>query len=334
MKLRLAINGLGRIGRCAVRILCEQHHSNLELVAINATQPAESYVTLLKYDSIHGRFQHEVTAKGDQLIINGRAVQVFQEKHPENIPWSSKDVNVVLECTGKFTSKEDAAKHLSAGGKRVIISAASKDADATIVYGVNNYVLSPKHKVISVASCTTNALAPLAKVLNDTIGIECGYMTTLHAYTMDQNLLDNTHKDSRRARAAGLSMIPATTGAAKALELVIPELAGKVSGSAVRVPVPNVSMIDFTFLAKVAEVTPQDVNHIIKAAVDTNMKNIIGIAERELVSIDFNHTPYSTIFDPYETRTVNKRLVRIASWYDNEWGFTHRMLDVAGIFKV
>jgi glyceraldehyde 3-phosphate dehydrogenase len=334
MKLRLAINGLGRIGRCAVRILCEKHHSNLELVAINATQSAEDYIALLKYDSIHGRYPHEITARADQLMINGNEIQFFKERQPENIPWRSKNIDIVLECTGKFTSREAAAKHLVAGAKRVIISAPSKDADATIVYGVNNHALISANEVISVASCTTNALAPLAKVLNDTIGIEFGYITTLHAYTMDQNLLDNRHRDKRRARAAGLSMIPATTGAAKALGLVIPELAGKVSGSAVRVPVPNVSMIDFTFLAQAKAVTREKVNEIVKEAAHTNMKNIIAIAEHELVSIDFNHTSYSTIFDPYETSVVNERLVRVASWYDNEWGFTHRMLDVAALLEV
>lgn len=328
MKLKLAINGLGRIGRCAMRVLSEQKSENLEVVAINATMPAETYTTLLKYDSVHGQCPCEITSEGNFLIIDGKKIPLFNERQPENIPWKSVGVDVILDCTGKFKDKESTSKHLAAGASKVIISAPSKDADATIVFGVNNADLKPEDKIISVASCTTNALAPLAKILNDSVGIENGYMTTIHAYTMDQNILDSSHKDIRRARACALSMIPSSTGAAKALGLVIPELNGKIAGSAVRVPVPNVSMIDFVFTAG-RETSKEEINAIIKSASEAGMKDIIAVAERELVSIDFNHTSYSTIFDPYETSVVNKKLVRIVSWYDNEWGFTNRMINVA-----
>lgn len=333
MKLKLAINGLGRIGRCAVRVLSEQKPQNIEIVAVNATMPAETYSTLLKYDSVHGRCPCEIRSEGNFLIVDGHKIALFNERQPENIPWRSHGVDVVLECTGKFKEKEAALKHIKAGASKVIISSPSKDADATIVCGVNSANLKAEHQIISVASCTTNALAPLAKVLNDAIGIEHGYMTTIHAYTMDQNILDSSHKDIRRARACALSMIPSSTGAAKAIGLVIPELQGKIAGSAVRVPVPNVSMIDFVFSAG-CDTSKDEINAIIKSASEVAMKGIIAVAERELVSIDFNHTSYSTIFDPYETSVVNKRLVRIVSWYDNEWGFTHRMIDVAAMLHV
>lgn len=332
MPLRIAINGLGRIGRCAVRAICERASDEIKLVAVNGTQPAESCTTLLQYDSVHGKFPLEVAAAPGKLFIGKNEIKVFNERAPENLPWGSEDIDLVLECTGKFNSKELASKHLQAGAKKVIISAPGKDVDATIVFGVNDQTLKDEHKIISVGSCTTNALAPLAKVLNDSIGIEQGYMTTVHAYTNDQNLLDNSHKDPRRARACNMSMIPTATGAAKAIGLVLPELAGKISGSAIRVPVPNVSFIDFVF-SSTRDTSKEEVNELLLQASQTSLKNIIGVAERELVSIDFNHSSYSTILDPFETNVVNKKLVRLASWYDNEWGFTNRLIDVSLLVK-
>lgn len=334
MKLKLAINGLGRIGRSALRIIAEEKPKNVEVVAINATMPAETYTTLLKYDSVHGKSPCDISAVDDNtLVIDGRKIPLFHERNPENIPWGTMNVDVVLECTGKFKDKESASKHIKAGARKVIISTASKEADATIVYGVNNADLKDEHKVISVASCTTNALAPLAKILHETFGIEHGYMTTIHAYTMDQNLLDSSHKDIRRARACALSMIPTSTGAAKAIGLVLPELQGKIAGSSIRVPVPNVSMIDFVFYTS-KDVSKEEINAAIANAANTSMKGIVSVATRELVSIDFNHTSESTILDPYETSVVGKRLGRIVSWYDNEWGFTHRMVDVAELLHM
>jgi len=332
MSLRVAITGLGRIGRCAVRAICEQSSDKIKLVAVNGTMPVSAYTTLLQYDSIHGRFSQEVRAIGDRLLIGTNEIKVFNERSPEKLPWAAEEIDLVLECTGKFKDKESAAMHLRAGAKKVIISAPSNGADATIVFGVNHHLLAPEHKIISVGSCTTNALAPLASVLNDSVGIEHGHMTTVHAYTSDQNILDNSHKDLRRARACHMSMIPTTTGATKTLGVVLPELDGKISGSAVRVPVPNVSFIDFTFSAG-RETSVEEINEIVQRASKSSMKNIIAIAEQELVSVDFNHSAYSTIFDPFETQVVNKKLVRIASWYDNEWGFTNRMLDVAMLVK-
>ena len=332
MTLRIAINGLGRIGRCCVRAICEQKSDEIKLVAVNGTMPAESYTTLLQYDSIHGKFSQNINADGDKLFIGNNEIKVFNEQEPENLPWATEKIDLVLECTGKFKSRELASKHLHAGAKKVIISAPGNEIDATIVFGVNNHALKDEHKVISIGSCTTNALAPLAKVLNDVLGIEQGYMTTVHAYTSDQKVLDNRHKDLRRARACHLSMIPTATGAAKALGLVLPELEGKISGSAIRVPVPNVSLIDFTFSSN-RETSREEVNEIVQRASDSSMKNIIDVAEKELVSVDFNHSTHSTVFDPFETQVVNKKLVRIASWYDNEWGFTNRMIDVAMLIK-
>jgi glyceraldehyde 3-phosphate dehydrogenase len=332
MVLRVAINGLGRIGRCAVRAICERSSDEIKLVAVNGTMPADGYVTLLKYDSVHGKFPEEVSAVGNKLFIGTNEVKVFNERAPENLPWAAEKIDLVLECTGKFKSKELASKHIEAGAKKVVISAPSKDADATIVFGVNDHELNDDHKIISIGSCTTNALAPLAKIFNESLGIEHGYVTTIHAYTNDQKILDNRHTDPRRARACHLSMIPTATGAATALGLVLPELKGKISGSAIRVPVPNVSFIDFVFSSD-KETSKEEVNEIIQRVSESSMKNIIDVAERELVSIDFNHTTHSTIFDPFETSVVNKKLVRIASWYDNEWGFTNRMIDVSMLIK-
>jgi glyceraldehyde 3-phosphate dehydrogenase len=332
MVLRIAINGLGRIGRCAVRAICERALDEIKLVAVNGSMPAEGYTTLLKYDSVHGKFSQEVRAVDDRLFVGTNEIKVFNERSPENLPWEAEKIDLVLECTGKFKTKETASKHLQAGAKKVIISAPGKGVDTTIVFGVNDHMLRDEHKIISIGSCTTNALAPLAKILHESIGIEHGYMTTIHAYTNDQNVLDNSHTDLRRARACHMSMIPTETGAAKAIGLILPELDGKISGSAIRVPVPNVSFIDFVFSAA-RETSKEEVNDIIHQVSLSSMKNIIDVAERELVSVDFNHSTHSTIFDPFETKVVNKKLVRVASWYDNEWGFTNRMIDVGMLIK-
>lgn len=330
--VRIAINGLGRIGRCIIRAAIELNKSDIQIVAANGTAKAEDYISLIKYDSVHGTYQGDITLDGDYINIGNHKIKILSEPNPELIPWDKLGVDVVLECTGKFTNKIDALKHIKAGAKKVIVSAPCQDADATIVYGVNNHALDEKCNVISIGSCTTNALAPIVKVLNDNVGIECGYMTTIHSYTNDQNLLDNRHKDPRRARACGLSMIPTSTGAAKAIGLVMPELAGKLSGSAIRVPTPNVSLVDLTFNAS-RNTTKTEVNQFIVEAANKEFKNIIGVAETTMVSIDFNHNPHSSIFDPYETQIVCDKMVRVVSWYDNEWGFAVRMLDVTKLFK-
>ncbi len=330
MTLKVAINGLGRIGRCIIRAICESDLP-LEIVAINGSQSAVDYLRLIKYDSVHGRFNGNIAVDGDQLLIGKHKITIINHRNIEDISWQKFNIDIVFECTGKFTKRKDAEKHLSSGAKRVIISAPSSDADRMIVYGANNDQLLASDKVISIGSCTTNAIVPLAKILHDRFEIQEGYLTTVHAYTSDQNILDNSHKDPRRARAAALSMVPTATGAAQAIGQVLPELNGKLSGSAIRVPVPNVSLIDFTFnAAKIVSV--EDVNQLVHEAADSNMKGVIGFAEDKLVSIDFNHTTYSTVFDPYETKVINK-MVRILSWYDNEWGYSHRMLDVAMLMK-
>lgn len=328
MTLRVAINGLGRIGRCVLRALCEQQSKKIKLVAVNGTMPIESYITLLKYDSVHGAFLHEIEIDGNAFVVGNNKIRFFRERSLENLSWAEEKVDLVFECTGKFKDKKSASKHLHAGAKRVIVSAPGQDIDATIIFGVNNHLLQDKHKVISVGSCTTNALAPLVKILNDKIGIEQGYMTTIHAYTNDQNILDGSHKDIRRARACNMSMIPTSTGAAKIIGLILPELKGKISGSAIRVPVANVSLIDFVFSSS-RKSSIEEVNRIVQHAAESSMKNIISVAKHKLVSVDFNHSTYSTIFDPFETQIVGEKLIRIASWYDNEWGFAHRMIDTA-----
>jgi glyceraldehyde 3-phosphate dehydrogenase len=330
--VRIAINGLGRIGRCIIRAAIELNKSDIQIVAANGTAKAEDYISLIKYDSVHGTYQGDITLDGDYINIGNHKIKILSEPNPELIPWDKLGVDIVLGCTGKFTNKIDALKHIKAGAKKVIVSAPCQDADATIVYGVNNHELDEKCNVISIGSCTTNALAPIVKVLNDNVGIECGYMTTIHSYTNDQNLLDNRHKDPRRARACGLSMIPTSTGAAKAIGLVMPELAGKLSGSAIRVPTPNVSLVDLTFNAS-RNTTKTEINQFIVEAANKEFKNIIGVAETTMVSIDFNHNSHSSIFDPYETQIVCDKMVRVVSWYDNEWGFAVRMLDVAKLFK-
>jgi glyceraldehyde 3-phosphate dehydrogenase len=333
MTLRIGINGLGRIGRCVLRAIYETAPKDFELVAVNGPAPVDTHVHLLKYDSVHGRFGTKLSADGDNLSIDGKTVKLFRQKDPKQIPWGSMGVDLVLECSGKFNKRSEAAQHLESGAKKVLVSAPAEEADSTIVYGVNNAMLKKEHQVVSVGSCTTNALAPLAKVLNDAIGIESGFMTTIHAYTGDQNLVDNSHKDLRRARSAALSMIPTSTGAAKTIGLILPELKGKLDGVSIRVPVPNVSLVDFTFNAA-KDTTKEEINDALNKAAETEaLKDILHISRRPLVSIDYTHLPYSSIVDITGTFVTNKRLARVAAWYDNEWGFSCRMLDVAKLWS-
>ncbi len=328
MSVKIAINGLGRIGRAVIRAVVEKKIENVDIVAANGSASLEDYALLLQYDSVHGKLGCDVTIKNNSLNIGTQSITVFNERNPEKIPWSKKGVEIVFECTGKFKSKNTASKHIQGTVNHVIISAPSDDADATIVCGVNDSLLKEDHKIISIGSCTTNALAPIAKLLHHTVGIKSGYMTTIHAYTNDQNILDNSHKDIRRARSCSLSMIPTSTGAAKSIGIVIPELQGRLSGSAIRVPVPNVSIVDLSFLSQNATSTAE-INNIVSDSATKNLLGIISVAPHKLVSIDFNHDSSSSIFDPFETQVVNSNFVRVLSWYDNEWGFANRMLDVA-----
>lgn len=326
MTIRVAINGYGRIGRNILRALYESGYSeSLQLVAINDLGGTDLNAHLTQYDSVHGRFPGTVEVIGDRIIVNGDEIVTVSERDPANLPWAELGVDVVYECTGLFTSRDKAKKHIDAGAKKVIISAPAADADETIVYGVNHHLLTADSQIISNASCTTNCLAPVAKVLNDGIGIELGSMTTIHAYTNDQSLHDNYHSDIYRARAATHSMIPTKTGAAQAVGLVLPELAGKLDGMAVRVPTANVSLVDFNFIAE-RDTSVEEINELIKTAATTSMKGVLDINRQPLVSIDFNHQPLSSIFDATQTR-VNGRLVKVMAWYDNEWGFSNRMLD-------
>ncbi len=327
---KVAINGFGRIGRLVARAILERPDCGLELVAINDLADAKSNAWLFERDSVHGRFPGEVKAEGDSIIINGKRIAVTAERDPANLPHAEHGVELALECTGFFTSKEGGEKHIQAGAKRVLISAPAKGADLTVVYGVNHDKLTAEHRVVSNASCTTNCLAPVAKVLNDAIGIERGLMTTIHAYTNDQKILDQIHSDMRRARAAGMSMIPTTTGAARAVGEVLPELKGKLDGSAVRVPTPNVSMVDLTFTPK-RDTHLDEVNGVLRAAAESGpLKGILVYSEDPLVSIDLNHSPASSTVDSLETAVLEGKLVRVVSWYDNEWGFSNRMVDTAG----
>ena len=328
MAVRIAINGLGRIGRCVLRAITELNRDDVTLVAVNGPAPIETHLHLLRYDSVHGPFPAIKQLDSTTLGAGKGPIKLFRERDPLNIPWGDLDIDVVLECTGIFKKHEDASKHIQAGAKKVLISAPAGDADATIVYGVNNDALKPDDTIISVGSCTTNCLAPVAKVLNDAIGIENGFMTTIHSYTGDQNILDNSHKDLRRARACGLSMVPTSTGAAKALGLVLPELAGKLDGVAVRVPTPNVSLVDLTFTAS-KDTSVEAIHEAIHAAANGSMKAVLATSDEPLVSIDFTHNPHSSIFDLTGTNVLQGKLCRVASWYDNEWGFSVRMLDVA-----
>jgi glyceraldehyde 3-phosphate dehydrogenase len=329
MTVKVAINGFGRIGRLVARAMLEQQGSDLELVAINDLADAKSNAWLFGRDSIHGRFPGEVRAEGEDLVIDGRRVRVTAERDPANLPHRALGVDLVLECTGFFTDRASCQKHLDAGARKVLISAPGKNVDLTVVYGVNHDRLEAAHTVVSNASCTTNCLAPVAKVLNDAVGIEHGFMTTIHAYTNDQKILDQIHPDLRRARAAAMSMIPTTTGAARAVGEVLPELKGKLDGSSVRVPVPDGSLVDLTFTAKRA-VTRDEVNAILKAAAESGpLKGVLAYTEEPLVSIDIVHTPFSSTVDSLETAVIDGRLVRVVSWYDNEWGFSNRMVDTA-----
>lgn len=328
MTLRVGINGLGRIGRCVARAIYETGDGTIELVAVNGTASAETHAHMLRYDSVHGRFHGDVKAAGEHLEINGRTVTLSRQRDPAQIAWGAMGVEVVLECTGKFNTRSEAARHLEGGAKKVLISAPAEQADATVVFGVNHAALKAEHKVVSVGSCTTNGLAPLAKVLHDAFGIESGFMTTVHAYTGDQNLVDNNHKDLRRARAAALSIIPTSTGAARTIGLILPELNGRLDGVALRVPTPNVSLIDLTFNAG-REVTREAINEALSVAAEGALKGVLGISSEPLVSIDYTHSMCSSIADLTGTKVTGGRLARVASWYDNEWAFSCRMLDVA-----
>ncbi len=328
MPVRVAINGFGRIGRNILRAIAESGRKDIEVVGINDLGPVETNAHLLRFDSVHGRFQHEVTVKGDTISYGHGAIKVAAERDPSKLPWKDLGVDIALECTGIFTAKDKASAHLTAGAKRVLVSAPADNADLTVVYGVNHDKLTKDHVVVSNGSCTTNCLAPVAKVLNDTFGIETGFMTTIHAYTGDQPTLDTMHKDLYRGRAAALSMIPTSTGAAKAIGLVLPELKGKLDGVAIRVPTPNVSVIDLKVVTKKAA-TVEEVNAAMKRASQQELKGILGITEAPNVSIDFNHDPHSSTFHMDQTKVMNGTLVRVLSWYDNEWGFSNRMADTA-----
>ncbi len=326
---RVAINGFGRIGRLVARAILERSDDGLELVAINDLADAKSNAWLFKRDSVHGLFPGEVSSDGNDIVVNGKRIKVTAERDPAKLPHGDNGVDIALECTGFFTSREGGEKHLSAGARRVLISAPAKGVDLTVVYGVNDDKLTADHRIVSNASCTTNCLAPVAKVLNDTIGIERGLMTTIHAYTNDQKILDQIHPDLRRARAAGMSMIPTTTGAARAVAEVLPELKGKLDGSAIRVPVPNVSLVDLTFNPG-RDTNVEEVNGALKAASESGrLKGILAYTDEPLVSIDLNHNPASSTVDSLETAVLDGKLVRVVSWYDNEWGFSNRMIDTA-----
>ncbi len=328
MAYRIAINGYGRIGRNVLRALYEENRTDeLEIVAINDLGDAATNAHLTKYDTVHGRFPGEVSVDGDHLVVNGNRIRVCAERDPSQLPWDDLRVDAVMECTGLFTSKAKASAHLTAGARKVVISApGGKDVDGTIVYGVNHKTLTADHAVISNASCTTNCLAPLVKPLNDALGVEEGVMTTIHSYTNDQVLSDVFHSDLRRARSATQSMIPTKTGAAAAVGLVMPELAGKLDGFAVRVPTINVSLVDLSFVASRAT-SVDEVNDILRGAANGDLKGILTICDEPLVSVDFNHDPASSSYDPSMTRVMPGRLVKVCSWYDNEWGFSNRMLD-------
>jgi glyceraldehyde 3-phosphate dehydrogenase len=330
MATRVAINGFGRIGRLVARAILEKQDSGLELVAINDLADAKSNAMLFKRDSVHGAYPGEVHAEGNDLIIDGRRVKVTAERDPGKLPHGDNGVDIALECTGFFTDRDKAGAHLTAGAKRVLISAPAKGVDLTVVYGVNHEKLTAEHTIVSNASCTTNCLAPVAKVLNDSVGIERGLMTTIHAYTNDQKILDQIHPDMRRARAAAMSIIPTTTGAARAVGEVLPELKGKLDGSAVRVPTPNVSLVDLTFTPN-RDTSVEEVNGILRAASESGpLKGILAYTDEPLVSIDLNHNPASSTVDSLETAVLEGKLVRVVSWYDNEWGFSNRMVDTAG----
>lgn len=328
MTVRVAINGFGRIGRNVLRAIFESGRTDIEIVAINDLGPVETNAHLLRFDSVHGRFPHKVTVEGDTINVGRGPIKVTAIKDPSTLPHKALGVDIAFECTGIFTARDKAAAHLAAGAKKVLISAPGDGADLTVVYGVNHHKLTKDHLVVSNASCTTNCLAPVAHVLHNALGIDHGFMTTIHSYTGDQPTLDTMHKDLYRARAAALSMIPTSTGAAKAVGLVLPELKGKLDGSSIRVPTPNVSVVDFKFVARRAT-SVEEINNAIKAAANGPLKNILGFTDQPNVSMDFNHDPHSSIFHLDQTKVIDGTFVRILSWYDNEWGFSNRMSDTA-----
>ncbi len=331
MSVRVAINGFGRIGRLVLRAIVESRRNDIQVVGINDLGPVETNAHLLKYDSVHGTLDADIIVDGNSMDAGQGPITVTQERDPTKLPWGDLGVDVALECTGLFANRDAAAQHLEAGAPKVLISAPATGADLTVVYGVNHDQLTHEHTVVSNASCTTNCLSPVADVLNKTVGIEKGFMTTVHSFTGDQRTVDTLHSDLRRTRAASVSMIPASTGAAKAIGLVLPELAGKLDGTSVRVPTPNVSLIDLTFLAG-KDTTVEEINGAIKAAADGPLKGVLGYVDVPLVSADFNHNPLSSAFDATQTQVLGGNFVRILSWYDNEWGFSNRMSDTAVAF--
>lgn len=330
MATKVAINGFGRIGRLVARAILERDDHDLELVSINDLADTKSNALLFKYDSSHGRFPGKVDSDGDTITVNGKTIQVTSERDPGNLPHAKQGIDIVLECTGFFQSHEAAEPHLKAGAKRVLISAPAKNVSATIVYGVNHETLTSDDVIVSNASCTTNCLSPMAKVLHDTVGIERGFMTTIHSYTNDQRMLDQMHGDMRRARGGAQNMIPTTTGAARAVGLVLPELNGKLDGSSVRVPTANVSLVDLVFTPN-RDTSVEELNGALKAAAEGPMKGVLDYTDEPLVSSDFNHHPASSTIDSLETSVMEGKLARVVSWYDNEWGFSNRMIDTAGV---
>lgn len=328
MAVRVAINGFGRIGRLVYRALIESGRTDIEVVAINDLADTVTNAHLLKYDSVHGRFAGDVKAEADHILVNGKKLMAVQVADPAKLPWAEMKIDVAMECSGRFTKRDDAAKHLTAGAKKVLISAPATDEDITVVYGINHQKLKAEHTIVSNASCTTNCLAPVAYVLQQAVGIQHGFMTTIHSYTGDQRVVDTMHSDLHRARAAALNMIPTSTGAAKAIGKVLPELKGKLDGSSIRVPTPNVSVVDFKFVASRAT-TVEEINQAILAAANGPLKGILGAYNEPLVSGDFNHDPRSSVFALGETKVMEGTFVRILTWYDNEWGFSNRMGDTA-----
>jgi len=330
--LRVAINGFGRIGRMVLRAIYENQYKGLKVVAINNRAKPETSAFLLERDTIHGKFNFNIKYTKDEIIVGKDKIQCYHESDPINCPWDEEKIDIVFECTGKFNSKEDSYKHIEAGAKKVIVSAPCKEADQTVVYGVNEKNISKKDEVISVASCTTNCLAPLAHVIHKNFKIEKGYMTTIHSYTTDQRLLDNSHKDLRRARSAPNAMVPTSTGAAKSLKLIIPELAGKIDGLSVRVPTPNVSLVQLSFNSK-KKMNEKLINDALTKASKSYLKNVLGVETKPLVSSDFNHDSRSSIVDAGLTKVISDNFATVFSWYDNEWGFSNRMIDVALTLK-
>ncbi len=328
MAVKVAINGFGRIGRLVLRAIYESGRDDISVVAINDLADVKTNAHLLKYDSVHGRFPGTVAVEGTDLVVNGHRIACVQQRDPAQLPWGAMGVDITMECSGIFTSREGASKHLAAGARKVLISAPATDEDITVVYGVNHQKLTPEHRIVSNASCTTNCLAPVAYVLHNAIGIDHGFMTTIHSYTGDQNTVDTMHKDLHRARAAALNMIPTSTGAAKAVGKVLPDLKGKLDGTAIRVPTPNVSVVDFKFVAKRAT-SAEEIQKLVTEAANGPLKGILGVYDEPLVSTDFNHDPHSSIFALNEVKVIDGTFVRILSWYDNEWGFSNRMSDTA-----